>query len=332
MSNRPLLVPTDHDVALPDDPLFDGNSYDYLPADDPFHPLPVESPEPLIPAAPPIFGADEGWAWHDSAVIAVGQALPDGGEQYRLGVAELYANVLTGEIDGTFLEIDRFDDVDAAAAAYHDVQAQIHAQGLLPFDLVDFGGALARTRAVERGDPIPEWRALTDSEYAAYDALRTLATEPETTDPALADPTAAQALNAIGIDAAGFDPEADPPPFIDPETGTAYWIGMFQTDKGDPDNAVTSILSLGRDPDTGAVEAQLAPVVPGDWNKAYGAAEYLLGVVERGGIERAFEAAEGMALAADQRDLWERERGIPLEPDAAQDLADYTRDQWEIDL
>ena len=107
---------------------------------------------------------------------------------------------------------------------------------------------------------------------------------------------------------------------------------MFQPDKGDPDNAVTSILSLGRDPDTGEVEAQLAPVVPGDWDKAYGAAEYLLGVVEKGGIERAFEAAEGMALAADQRDLWEQERGIPLEPDAAQDLADYTRDQWEIDL
>ncbi len=206
-------------------------------------------------------------------------------------------------------------------------------------------------RAVERGAPAPEWRAAGEVEYAAYEALRSLdppnardlppedfdldalfaETEP-TSEIAPADSSTFRALRDIGIAADGFDPETDPPPFIDPDTGTAYWIGVFQPDKGDPDNAVTSILSLGRDPETGEVEAQLAPVVPGDWNKAYGAAEYLLGVVEKGGIERAFEAAEGMALAADQRDLWERERGIPLEPDAAQDLADYTRDQWEIDL
>lgn len=39
-----------------------------------------------------------------------------------------------------------------------------------------------------------------------------------------------------------------------------------------------------------------------------------------------------MALATDQRGLWEADYGIPLEPDAAQDLADYTRNEWEIDL
>jgi hypothetical protein len=80
------------------------------------------------------------------------------------------------------------------------------------------------------------------------------------------------------------------------------------------------------------MEAQLAPCVPGDWDKTHEAAEYLLGVVEKGGIERAFETAEGMALATDQRELWEAERGLPLEPGAAQELADYTREEWEIDL
>ena len=95
---------------------------------------------------------------------------------------------------------------------------------------------------------------------------------------------------------------------------------------------MTSILTLGRDAESGEVEAQLAPCVPGDWDKAYNAAEYLLGVVEKGGIERVFDAAEGMALASGQRELWQDERGIPLAGDAAQDLADYSQDQWELDL
>ncbi|NOG48773.1 MAG: hypothetical protein HND48_04410 [Chloroflexi bacterium] len=184
-------------------------------------------------------------------------------------------------------------------------------------------------------------------EYAAYEDMRSLDTpdllpDDLDLDTLFADDIAApaeavespafKALRDIGIAADGFNPDADPPPFIDPETGTAYWIGVFQPDKDDPENAVTSILSLGRDPDTGTIEAQLAPVVPGDWNKAYDAAEYLLSVVEKDGIERAFETAEGMALATDQRDLWEAERGLPLEPNAAQDLADYAQSEWEIDL
>lgn len=184
-------------------------------------------------------------------------------------------------------------------------------------------------------------------EYAAYEDMRSLDTPdlpPDDLDldalfaddmdaPAESvESPAFKALRDIGIATDGFNPDADPPPFIDPETGTAYWIGVFQPDKDDPNHAVTSILSLGRNPDTGEMEAQLAPCVPGDWDKAYDAAEYLLNVVERDGIEHAFETAEGMALATDQRDLWEAERGLPLEPDAAQDLADYARSEWEIDL
>jgi hypothetical protein len=39
-----------------------------------------------------------------------------------------------------------------------------------------------------------------------------------------------------------------------------------------------------------------------------------------------------MALATDQRELWEAERGMPLAPDTADNLAEFTRDEWEIDL
>jgi len=353
-----LPPPPDLDFSMPDDPfpddLFTGDSFDYLPDDDPFVPFPDADPVEFYSpaAAPPTYDSDDGWGWHDATIIAVGRVLPDGEtEQYSIGAVDLYANAHTGDLGGSYLEIGTFDDLDEAVAYYHELQGDIHEQGLLPFQLSDFAAERAVERAADRGEPVPTWGAMGEVEYAAYEEMRSLDTPdvpdlpPEDLDldaiftdeitPERSDTVetpAFRALREIGISANGFDPEADPPPFIDPDTGTAYWIGVFQPDKGDPDNAVTSILSLRRDPDTGEVEAQLAPVVPGDWNKAYGAAEYLLGVVEKGGIERAFEAAEGMALAADQRDLWERERGIPLEPDAAQDLADYTRDQWEIDL
>jgi hypothetical protein len=363
-----LPPPPDLDFSMPDDPfpdeLFGADSYDYLPDDDPFEPFaPPDLEEVSAPSTTaPTFDSDDGWGWHDAAIIAVGRVLPDGEtEQYSIGAVDLYANAHTGDLGGSYLEIGTFDDLDKAAAYYHELQGDIHAQGLLPFQLVDYVTDRAVERAAVRGELTPQWRGATDVEYAAYDEMRAIDTlgapdlppddldldaifagdvpdlvnvfaDTDTPTPSADEAATFKALRDIGIASEGFDPDADPPPFIDPDTGTAYWIGVFQPDKGDPDNAVTSILSLGRDPDTGEVEAQLAPVVPGDWDKAYGAAEYLLGVVEKGGIERAFEAAEGMALAADQRDLWERERGIPLEPNAAQDLADYTRDQWEIDL
>ena len=55
-------------------------------------------------------------------------------------------------------------------------------------------------------------------------------------------------------------------------------------------------------------------------------------MAQKGGIERCFDAAEGMALATDQRGLWDSHRGVALEPDAAREIADYTRDTWEVEL
>jgi hypothetical protein len=301
--------------------------------------------------ARPTLSEDNGWAWHDAAIIAVERANEDGEVTgYGIGAVDLHVHVLTGDLGGSYLEIGSFDDIDQAAAYYHELQGDLHDRQILPFQLVDFAEEQARERAAEHGEPAPTWGAAGQAEYAAYEEAQSLNMpdapdlppddfefenlfdlEDEPTPVLDAETPTFKALCDIGIAADGFDPESDPLPFVDPDTGTAYWIGVFQPDKDDPSNCVTSILSLGRDPDTGVAEAQVAPCVAGEWDKAYGATEYLLDVVEKGGIERVFEAAEGMALAADQRELWERERGIPLEPDAAQDLADYTRDHWEID-
>jgi hypothetical protein len=342
------------DFSMPDNPfradLSAGDGFDYRPEDDPFKPFtPPASDEASAPApGAPIYDSDEGWSWHDAGIIAVERASSEGdGVRYGIGAIDLYTNAHTGDLGGSYLEIGTFDKLDQAAAFYHELQGDIHNQRLLPFQLTDFAYEHAAERAAERGEPVPEWRGAGDIEYAAYEDMHSLDTPdfpPDDLDldalfaadidvPAesVGSP-ALKALRDIGIATDGFDPDADPPPFIDPETGTAYWIGVFQPDKEDPSHAVTSILSLGRNPDTGEMEAQLAPCVPGDWDKAYDAAKYLLNVVEHDGIEHAFETAEGMALATDQRDLWEAERGLPLEPGATQDLADFARSEWEIDL
>jgi len=269
----------------------------------------------------------------------------------------VYANVNTGDLGGTYLPVASFEDVDVAAAFYHNLQEQIHDQELPAYQVPEFAEQQAFAM-----NPEPEtWRGATPEEYAAYEHLRDLedggiggrdeppdhavdtllqtaielggvVVEPELDTPQIEDGSAFQALNAIGIEAENFDPTKDPPPFYDAETGTAYWIGVFQPDKEDRENCVTSILSLGRNPETGEMEAQLAPCVPGEWDKAYASAEYLIQVAQKGGIDRCFDAAEGMALATDQRELWENERGVALEPEAAREIADYTRDAWEVEL
>lgn len=234
---------------------------------------------------------------------------------------------------------------------------EIEAQELAVDEVREF----AQDKTVALHDEPQAWREAGPDEYAAYAYLQDLTTvdlagrdePPEQAYDALAqtlvelggvsmpldaerpaiEPQAAfDALSSIGLDAEGFDPNREPPPFYDAQTGTAYWIGVFQPDKEDKDNCVTSILSLGRSPETGEMEAQLAPCVPGDWDKAYTASEYLIQVAQNGGMDRCFEAAEGMALATDQRALWDSDRGVALAPDAAQDMAAYTRDTWEVEL
>lgn len=368
--------PPDEPYFIPDDPfsddLFSGAppDYDYVPVDDPWLPDDdrfVARDVQHIPDVPPLSQdglqgfeqpepLDEGWGWHDARLIGVERETDDG-TRYEIGAIDVYANVNTGDLGGTYLPVASFEDVDVAAAFYHNLQEQMHDQGLPAHQVPEFA-----ERQAFAMNPEPEnWRGASLEEYAAYEHLRDLedggiggrdeppdhvvdpllqtaialggvVVEPEVETPQIEDDSAFQALSAIGIEAENFDPTQDPPPFYDAETGTAYWIGVFQPDKEDRENCVTSILSLGRNPETGEMEAQLAPCVPGEWDKAYNAAEYLIQVAQKGGIDRCFDAAEGMALATDQRELWENERGVALEPDAAREIADYTRDAWEVEL
>lgn len=178
---------------------------------------------------------------------------------------------------------------------------------------------------------IPDFDVPDDMDALLHTAMELGGIVTELPAPPADDSAAFKALSEIGLEADGADLDRDPPPFFDPETNTAFWIGVFQPDVNDKECCIASILSLTR-AENGDVDAQLAPCVPGDWDKAYGVCEYLLGVMERGGIEPCLDAAEGMALATDQRELWERERGIPLETDAAQGLADVARNEWHIEL
>lgn len=341
------------DGFIPDDYVPEGGSFPDMPPLSQDGLQGFETPEP----------ADESWSWHDARLIGVDRGEEAASGRYEVGVIDLYADADTGDLGGSYLPIAAFGDEAPATAFYHDLQEQIHEQGLAPYQVPDF----AEARAFEMNAEPENWRGAEPAEYAAYEYLRGL----ETFDLALADDppeealdpliqtaielggvvveqevapdpvveeaafqalSSANALAAIGVQAENFDPNADPPPFYDAETGTAYWIGVFQPDRDDRENCVTSILSLGRNPETGEMEAQLAPCVPGDWDKTYSAAEYLIQVAGKGGIEQVFDTAEGMALATDQRDFWQTKRGVTLEPEATREIADYTRDTWEVEL
>lgn len=302
---------------------------------------------------------DAGWSWHDARLIGVDRGEVAGERRYEIGALDVYADAASGDLGGSYLAITAYPDQAAAVDFYHDLQRQIHAEWLAEYDLPGF----AEARAFEMNPEPENWRGATAVEYAAYEHLRDL----EAFDPARADdpPEAvldpllrtaielggvvaepepvveeaafqalpsANALAAIGMQAADVDPDAQPPPFYDAETGTAYWIGVFQPDKDDRANCMTSILSLRRDAQTGELQAQLAPCVPGNWDKACAAAEYLTEVAHKDGMEQVFDVAKGMALATGQRDLWQNQRGVPLEFDAARDIAADTRAGWEVEL
>jgi hypothetical protein len=312
---------------LPDDPYFDSTfaeeAFAYVRQDDPFQPVRAGN-SAAVPDPAPTFDPDDGWHWHDGTIIALAHGGPDEAEErYAIGAVDVYANALTGDLGGSYLEIATFDSLDSAADLYADLQADIHERQLLPFQLMTF----AQDKAVEHGQSAPEWRSMGDAEYAAYDAVRSL-DNAEVEAPQL---DVSQALREIGVAADGFDLEADSAPFTD-AAGTRYWIGVFQPDPAQDEACVTSILSLGRHPETGALQAALAPCVPGDMNRSLKAAEYLIEIAGSEGIDSALDAAGVLALATDQRALWGNERGIALDADTTADLAQFTQDSWGPDL
>lgn len=289
-----------------------------------------------LPANAPASGD---WVWHDARLIGLdrGEAAED--ERFEIGAIDLYANLKSGDLGGSYLPIASFSHDVPAVAYYQALEQQMDERGLAPHQLPAF----AEARAVEMATDTQDvgWRGATTDEYTVYAALtdatsydRWLADEPpqEALDPLLQtalelggviEPQIEKAqldssldvhaaLKAIGVQVEAFDPSTNPPPFYDEPSQTAYWVGVFQPDEADPDNCVTSVLSFGPDPETGEMAAQLAPCLPGDWERTQAAADHLIQVAQRGGIEQLFDAAEAMALASQQRELWSAERGVPL--------------------
>ena len=331
------------DFTMPEDPfpVTDGDGSP-LPADPaPWHPhdAPVGLPDLAQPAPD-----DRDWSWYDARVIGIDRG-PDVEQRFEVGAIDLYVNSDSGDIGGTYLTVERFDDAEVGAAYLYELQDS----SLTGHDVI----AQAERAVRERGDQ-PQWRGASALEYEAYeyqagltvgDAVPDLPPDSaleqllETARSLGATITrrdippddAAKALNTIGLNADTFDPVHNPPPFHDPQSGLSYWIGVYQPDSGSRDHCITSILSLGRNPETGVMEAQLAPCAAGDWDRAYATAEYLIGIAQKGGIEPVFDIAEGMAIATDQRALWTADRGLPLEPDAAQALIKDEHTGWEIE-
>jgi hypothetical protein len=342
------------DVRFLDEP---PEEYDYEP--EPFLSTPAPGQAALPGFEPPPAEPPQEWSWVDARFAGLEQHDPEGNlVGYEVGCVDLYANRMTGDLGGMFLRVQAFEpgELDQAEDLFNRLNGYAYDKNLAAYDLPDLAEKAANKIAVRENLAPPEWRGLTSEEYALFerefglvedvdadmppeqaqaDLLRTayelggveVEIQTEELHPAV------RALTGIGLSAEDFDPDRDVPPFYDELTQTAYWIGIYQPDPDDRETCVASILSLTRDPDTGDYEAQLAPCVAGDWDKAYQSSEHLIGIAQRSDdIERVFEAAEGMAIAADQRETWQQERGVRLEPGSARDIAEYTVQTWEVDL
>ncbi|HMN12762.1 MAG TPA: hypothetical protein PKD55_10610 [Bellilinea sp.] len=346
--------PPPDDLRFMDEP--PPEKYDYEP-----EPFVVSPDQQSLPGfEPPLPEPPVNWSWLDARFVGLEQ-VDAGGDLtgYEVGCVDLYADTVSGDLGGTFLRVQAFapDELDQAEDLFNRLNNYAYDQGMGAHDIPDLAERAAAKIAGREGEEPPAWRALTSDEYMLFErefGLAPAAPEPDVPPEYAHDDLlrtayelggvvvemeeqehypAAQALEEIGLSADGFDPDRDPPPFYDARTNTAYWIGVYQPDPSDREVCVASILSLTRDPDSGVYEAQLAPCVVGDWDKAYEASEHLIGVADRSDdIERVFEAAEGMAIAGNQRDEWQHERGVELEPDSAQDIGEYAAQQWELDL
>jgi hypothetical protein len=329
--------------------------YDVEPG--PFLSLPAPD-QPALPGFEPLATRDERWVWLEARLVGLEQRDRAGEVSgYEVGCVDLYASTISGDLGGGYLPVQTFapderaraEDFFSRLAGYADVK------DLAAHDLPDLAERAAAQIATREGHDPPGWRGLTPEEYGRYESEFGLVetARPEDSPPdyahddllrlayelggvvvELEEPRpAAQTLSEIGLATGDFDPDADRPPFYDAATNTAYWIGVYQPDPGDREMCVASILSLTRDAETGAYDAQLAPCMVGDWDQAYAASQHLIRIAEhRADIERVFEAAEGMAIAANQREAWQHARGMALEPDMAQDLGEYAADQWEVKL
>ena len=174
----------DTDFSEPDDPFADDGflsefpDYAYEPLDEPFVPSSPVQTDISVGATPgEMSPSDSAWSWHDAALVGVERTNEAGATSYEVGCVDLYANPQTGDLGGNYLKLDSFDDVDGAAAFYHDLQRTIHDQRLPPFYVAEFAARRAAERAGEHNLEAPTWTPCSPAEYAAYEEIRSSSVE-----------------------------------------------------------------------------------------------------------------------------------------------------------
>jgi hypothetical protein len=276
------------------------------------------------PAPEAIFTRDPSWQLQHSGII-----IEADGDEYAVGVLEVWNNPLTGEQNGAYLPMAQAPHLARAEEMQSNIYNLADEAGVSEQEFGEFAHGLIKGRGT--------WQALSEGHWALNeDALAP--DTPDFTDDAIwaardqrldqafeavglqreavdHTPELTETLQGLGIQIKDFDPASNPPPLFDETTQTAYWIGVYQPDPTNQDQAITAMLSLGTD-EGGQPSAHLAPVATGDYDHAYQTAEYLLSVAERTqDVGRVLDAAEGMAVATQHREFWQDSQGIRLQDD-----------------
>lgn len=251
----------------------------------------------------PAFVRETDWSLQHTGIV-----IEEVADHYAVGVLEVRQDPFTGEQSGAYLHLADAPHFERASEMRDNLYTLADEADISDPDFGDFAHGLIKGRGTWQPMTETHWQ-LTEPAAEPPDFMEDAAWEAK--DRQLREVFALTAredpLREAGLQAEGFDPLTHPPPLFDESTGTAYWIGVYQP--AEDTQAITSLLSIGPD-DT----AHLAPVAIGDYDHAYRTADYLLAVAERTqDIGQVLDAAEGMAVATQQRGFWENPQGIPVE-------------------
>ncbi len=151
-----------------------------------FTPVPLAEIPVFDDAPHGVHSEGNGWAWHDTALIAVERVTPDGEDtEYAVSLVDLYAHAETGAVGGRTLEIGSSPDVDEMTALIETLNDDMREAHTLPFERADFVQEWSTERALELGTVPPVWSDASAGEIAAYEHIHTppLDVEAEPTQP-----------------------------------------------------------------------------------------------------------------------------------------------------